>query len=513
MEYVSIPGHSKKKWRLAWRKKLMKAVGREYDAKVELRLCKTHFPPTAVKPAGKKRKSLTLIPPKPGHTLENDGMPYPPGGRPTGGGHSPTKRKAPYARSLERLTALLKRCAGSSSPVQLSPRDAQEILRRLEEGNQREKALARTAKVINGLRKEKNEAVRGWARCTQKASTRWLSWESTQEWTDVEFHELTGVPSKAMFHTMHQHALRIVPSLIDSTSGRPREVCAIDRHLLTLYMIRTGSTRVVPARAFGVSKSSIGYFFREWVEGLAVMVHTLYPPPSATCIRRKNYPASWKNAFGGDRITMVIDSTNIDIETPIDPGLNTGTYSSYYGGNVVKVLIGQTPQGAISYVSRAFPGHLTDADLLESSLFRSEQLESGTCLLADRGFMNFSILSTKGVGMFVPPKGKRNQGFSVQNVLDTRKIANKRIHVERVMSRIKAYSWLKKTVRASQVDLISDVVSIVCNLCNLQNALTDMDVLSTIDVSDLLGGEEEDDGESTPQSYASDESASDGSAG
>ena len=218
---------------------------------------------------------------------------------------------------------------------------------------------------------------------------------------------------------------------------------------------------------------------------MAETFHVIFPPITAQRIQR-DYPADWLDAFGNDRVIIVVDSTNINIETPLDPGMNTCTFSDYYGGNVVKLLIGQTPQGYLSYFSRAFPGKITDTDLLESTLFVSGQLESMIDVLGDKGFMNFTILASKGIGLRLPPKSRRGYDFSFNNAADTRLFANKRIHVERTMSRIKAFGFLKRVLRSNRWDIISDAVNVICHLCNLQSPLTDTRTAEHFNLDDYL---------------------------
>ena len=54
------------------------------------------------------------------------------------------------------------------------------------------------------------------------------------------------------------------------------------------------------------------------------------------------------------------------------------------------------------------------------------------------------------------------------------------------MSRIKAFSRLKRTIRASQLDLISDAVATVCSLCNFQSPPTDTRTGERFNINDFL---------------------------
>jgi hypothetical protein len=84
------------------------------------------------------------------------------------------------------------------------------------------------------------------------------------------------------------------------------------------------------------------------------------------------------------------------------------------------------------------------------------------------------MLAALGLGnaLWVPPVRFRGQKkFSDEEVKETRKVANLRIHVERAMKRIKAFRCLRNTVTITQTDLISDIFFVCAMLSNYQHPL------------------------------------------
>ena len=75
----------------------------------------------------------------------------------------------------------------------------------------------------------------------------------------------------------------------------------------------------------------------------------------------------------------IIDASEVFIETPTDLFMQSSTWSNYKHHNTVKVLIGCTPNGAVSFV---FPGFL---DTLDG--------KKGASVMADRGFTIRDMLS------------------------------------------------------------------------------------------------------------------------
>ena len=64
---------------------------------------------------------------------------------------------------------------------------------------------------------------------------------------------------------------------------------------------------------------------------------------------------------------MIIDASELFIQTPSDLMLQSSTWSNYKQHNTTKFLIGITPNGAITFVSPAFVGSISDRELTHFS--------------------------------------------------------------------------------------------------------------------------------------------------
>ena len=71
----------------------------------------------------------------------------------------------------------------------------------------------------------------------------------------------------------------------------------------------------------------------------------------------------------GRKVTVVIDCFEIFIEKPTNLLPRAQTFSNYKNHNTIKILIGITPQGTISYVSEAWGGGTSDKYLAENCGF------------------------------------------------------------------------------------------------------------------------------------------------
>ena len=139
------------------------------------------------------------------------------------------------------------------------------------------------------------------------------------------------------------------------------------------------------------------------------------------------------------RLTSIIDCFEIFIERPHNHKARAQVYSNYKKHSTVKFLICSSPLGAITFLSPAWGGRSTDNEIVRDSGFISPKYHHPRDqILADRGFTlhdDFGAACSAELVMPAFTKGKKQ--LSAQEVETTRKIANVRIHVERVIGNIK----------------------------------------------------------------------------
>ena len=120
-----------------------------------------------------------------------------------------------------------------------------------------------------------------------------------------------------------------------------------------------------------------------------------------------------------------------------------------------------TPSRAISFVSDAYEGSISDHKLVEVYGLL-EKLEPGDEIMADKGFKIHDMLIPYDVRLNVPPFLQSNTQMAASDVLITKNIARLRVHVERAIGRVKDYCILEGTLPASMWDSVNDII--ICML-------------------------------------------------
>ena len=106
------------------------------------------------------------------------------------------------------------------------------------------------------------------------------------------------------------------------------------------------------------------------------------------------------------------------------------TFSPYKNHNTFKALVGISPGGAVTFISKLFCGSISDRELTKRNGLL-ELLESGDTVMADRRFNIQDDLTPLGVRVNIPPFLRGKEQLEPDKLVETRRIASLRIHVER----------------------------------------------------------------------------------
>ena len=220
-----------------------------------------------------------------------------------------------------------------------------------------------------------------------------------------------------------------------------------------------------------VSESHFSYIFHQWLD---IMYHNLKQliiwPDTETL--RNNLPVAFRKHYINAK--CIIDCFEIFIERPLSFDARAVTYSHYKKHNTVKALIAVAPTGAVTFISKAWGGRVSDKVITQESGFL-DHIEPYDLILADRGFNVSDEIAIRQAKLDVPSFTKGKKQLSKEEVEHSRQLAHVRIHVERVIGQLrKKYTILQGTLPITLIKRPSDTVPtidrilvVTCALINL----------------------------------------------
>ena len=113
------------------------------------------------------------------------------------------------------------------------------------------------------------------------------------------------------------------------------------------------------------------------------------------------------------------------------------TFSSHKNHNTYKALIRLSPSKAITFISKLLSGLVSDKGLTQQSGIL-DLLEARDSVMADKGFDIAEYLIPSGVQLNITPFLRGTDQFTHKELLENRRIASLRIHVERAIERIES---------------------------------------------------------------------------
>lgn len=246
----------------------------------------------------------------------------------------------------------------------------------------------------------------------------------------------------------------------------PKTISPQNQLFLTLVRLRVGLVLFDLSNRFGISVSYASRICNTWIMFIYNKFKNLSIFPERETDKSK-IPIVFRKY---KNIRVVIDGFEVRTQKAQNYGEQGNTYSSYKASPTFKFLCGMHPSGAICYISDAFEGATSDRQLFKDSGFISH-LVSGDLVMADRGFNVADICNEAGCSLIIPPFLSGRDKFTKEEVKITREIAAARIHVERVIGRIKEFRILQRVIPKTLVPIISQLVFVTGMLVNFQEPL------------------------------------------
>ena len=299
---------------------------------------------------------------------------------------------------------------------------------------------------VDCLRQERNNALDQIKLLQKQLLDARLSARCIYE-NDSKCHYYTGIHWDVFIKTFN---------FLDKFTSQKIEMSKMDQFFITIVKLRFDMPFQFLADRTGYSETTVIKIFWHWINLMFNKLSFLVKAPDQDAVRR-TLPVHFKEKF--PRLTTIIDCFEIFIERPKNLKARATTYSNYKKHNTVKFLIGCTPVGSVSFLSKGWGGRVSDCEIVRKSGFLdSNRHFPGDEILADRGFtVQEEMAVSCGAHLIIPSFARGKKQLSAQEVENSRKIASVRIHIERIIGLMKnRYSILQGTLPIKVIKSVKD---------------------------------------------------------
>ena len=282
----------------------------------------------------------------------------------------------------------------------------------------------------------------------------------------------TGLPNFKVLKAIYDHVVNTLP--VDGYCS----LSLFQQFMCTILKLRLNDPIQHLAYQFNVSKATVSRILSKWLTQMDIRLQDLIIWPDRGSLR-KTMPQCFQESFG-KKVAIIIDCFEVFIECPSSLRTRASTWSNYKHRDTAKILIGIIPQGTMAYISEAWGGRVSDKYLTEHCGILKKLLP-GDVVLADRGFdiadRGFDIadsVASMRAELHIPAFTRGKAQLSAMEVEETRRIANVRIHVERVIGLVcQKYPILRSTIpihylatKANEDNPFDRIVRVCCALSN-----------------------------------------------
>lgn len=286
----------------------------------------------------------------------------------------------------------------------------------------------------------------------------------TEDSTAISY--LTGFSCFSHLILLYNFLLPAAENLVYKPAG----ISPLNQLFMTLIKLRQNKDDTCLAIDFGLSRHVVSRIINQWINFLYLELSEVnwWLPPSTV---QEYFPLNFKKMFPTTRV--ILDATEIPIEKPLNVNSQRITFSSYKNTNTVKTLVGIAPRGQVTYVSEAYGGSASDRQIIERSELLNNQsmLKSGDSIMSDRGIMVQDLFASRDVCVNTPTTMKGRNQLPASIVVKDRRIASKRIHVERAIGYAKTYKILKSTLCQEKVPLANRIIQLCMYLTNFRTCI------------------------------------------
>lgn len=278
--------------------------------------------------------------------------------------------------------------------------------------------------------------------------------------SDLSILSCTGLSSMTAFDKICEAVEYVTTTLSVSSHWR---LDVRSRLLLTFMKLKLNLSFRSLSCFFRISERSAADVFFYMIDVLYTVLKQFVPWPSKDIIE-KNLPVYFA-IFSDTR--LVLDCAETPVQKSNCLNCSIRTYSHYKGKHTIKFALGTSPSGLITFVSDVYGGRASDKYIINNSKIL-KKCQMNDAIMVDKGFAIEQECEEENVQLYRPPFFyKKNKQFTPEEVRKCRLIARARVHVERVIQRIRIFKILNEQIHWSLLESIDKILTIICAIVNL----------------------------------------------
>uniref|UniRef100_A0A8C6TV66 THAP-type domain-containing protein n=1 Tax=Neogobius melanostomus TaxID=47308 RepID=A0A8C6TV66_9GOBI len=160
---------------------------------------------------------------------------------------------------------------------------------------------------------------------------------------------------------------------------------------------------------------------------------------------------------------VILGCTELCCQTPDSLLLQSEVFSDSKSHSTFKGLIGMAPHGPVMFVSPLYQGSISNREILKRSGL-VPLLQPSMAIMVDEGFLVEDLVPCK-----VPAFLRKKKQLSREEVRKTQSIMRLRVHVERVIRRVKEHKLFSTEIPLSLTGCINQLYAVACVLINYQD--------------------------------------------
>lgn len=238
--------------------------------------------------------------------------------------------------------------------------------------------------------------------------------------------------------------------------------------IFTLVRLRRRPSLVSLCSIFGISTGLGSNTFITWILFLEKKLDFLLNFATLNDMEGLPRPKVFRKTEYSN-LRCIIDCTEFFVQKPSLPSSQRRTFSHYKAHNTFKVLVSMSPLCHLNFVSKLYTGSVSDKQIVRQSGFL-DFIEPGDIVMADKGFNIRDLLAMKRANLIAPPI-MSSINISSHASTATRRVATSRVHVERIIRKLKCFSVLHGVIPLTFKAYVTSILKVCAAIVNLQPSI------------------------------------------